>query len=56
MILEIDSVIINYYTMFPLSSFLLSERIRRLFEVEGAKDSEPDKQNDKLQTQIVVNS
>ena len=55
MILEIDSVIINYYTMFPLSSFLLSERIRRLFEGEGAKDSEPDNQNNILQTQIVVN-
>ena len=56
MILEIDLVIINYYTMFPLSSFLLSERIRRLFEGEGAKDLEPDKQNNILQTQIVVNS
>ena len=56
MILEIDLVIINYYTMFPLYSFLLSERVRRLFEGEGAKDLEPDKQNNILQTQIVVNS
>ena len=56
MILEIDLVIINYYTMFPLYSFLLSERVRRLFEGEGAKDLGPDKQNNILQTQIVVNS